>query len=96
MCTFRILYFSIIIISAVKSVNTHTHNVTRTRLHTHLYTHTHQHALTYVCTWIHKCTHTHTQAGHTALYSAASNGCEDIVEMLLQSKADPDLTDTVI
>lgn len=43
-----------------------------------------------------KCTHTHTQAGHTALYSAASNGYEDIVEMLLQSKADPDLTDTVI
>ena len=39
--------------------------------------------------------HSCTQCGHTALYFATSDGHEDVVELLLQAKADPNLTDMV-
>ena len=62
---------------------THMNAPTNTHMNTtHIYTHAH--------------THIYTQYGRTALYFAASHGYEDIVELLLESKADPDLTDKVI
>ena len=39
---------------------------------------------------------TYIQDGYTALHFAASNGHEDVVELLLGTGADPDLTDMVI
>ena len=47
-------------------------------------THTHTH------------THTHTQEGYTALMAAAESQHEDIVELLIEVHADPDLQDEVI
>jgi len=41
------------------------------------------------------CTHI-SQAGWTALYFAAEKGHEDIVELLLEAKADPELKTQVI
>ena len=40
--------------------------------------------------------HTYTQHGQTALHRAAHYGHEDVVELLLEAKGDPDLTDMVI
>ena len=40
-------------------------------------------------------TYTHTQDGRTALYFAACNGCEDVVELLLEANANPDWKYTV-
>ena len=57
---------------------------TCTHTHTHIYTHTHTH------------THTHTQQGYTALMAAAESQHEDIVELLIDVHADPDLQDEVI
>jgi len=42
------------------------------------------------------CPHTSTQDGSTALHLAASKGHENVVELLLEAKAEPDLTDNVI
>jgi len=79
---------------------THIHTVTY--IYTHACTHscTHMNVPT-IHTWTphiytHAHTHTCTQYGRTALYFAASYGHEDIIELLLESKADPDLTDKVI
>ena len=41
-------------------------------------------------------THTHTQEGDTALMAAAASQHEDIVELLTEVHADPDLQDEVI
>ena len=41
-------------------------------------------------------THTHTQEGDTALMAAAESQHEDIVELLIEVHADPDLQDEVI
>ena len=40
-------------------------------------------------------THTHNQDGRTALHFAAQGGHEDVVELLFEAKADPDLRDKV-
>ena len=47
--------------------------------------------ITYTCT----CTYTCTQYGQTALYFAAHYGHEDVVELLLEAMADPNLSDMV-
>lgn len=41
-------------------------------------------------------THIYTQYGHPALYLAAFNGHEDLIELLLDANADTNLTDKVI
>ena len=51
---------------------------------THMYTHTHTHI------------YIHTQQGYTALMAAAASQHEDIVELLTEVHADPDLQDEVI
>ena len=48
------------------------------------------------CTPTHMYTHTHTQQGYTALIAAAESQHEDIVELLIEVHADPDLQDEVI
>jgi len=63
-------------------VHTHTHTHTHTHKHIHIHTHTH--------------THTHTQQGYTALIAAAESQHENIVEVLIEVHADPDLQDEVI
>jgi len=40
-------------------------------------------------------THTHIQDGRTALHFAAQGVHEDVMELLLEAKADPDLRDKV-
>ena len=85
---------------------THTHMLTNSCTlmppHTCMYIHSHMHmnaTHTYICTCVTPAqmhTHIYTQYGHPALYFAASNGHEDVVELLLGAKADPDLTDVVI
>ena len=40
-------------------------------------------------------THHFTQDGRTAFYTAAQQGHEDVVELLLEAKADPELKDKV-
>ena len=40
--------------------------------------------------------HTHTQYGYTALMAAAESQHEDVVELLTEAHADPDLQDEVI
>jgi len=54
----------------------------------HLYSHPHVHTHTH--------TYTHTQRGYTALIAAAESQHEDIVELLIEAHADPDLQDEVI
>ena len=41
-------------------------------------------------------THTHVQDGYTALLLAADEGHEDVVQLLIEVDADPDLQDQVI
>ena len=41
-------------------------------------------------------THTHVQYGYTALLLAADEGQEDVVQLLIEVDADPDLQDQVI
>ena len=41
-------------------------------------------------------THTHVQDGYTALLLAADEGHEDVVQLLIEVDADPDLQDEVI
>jgi len=41
----------------------------------------------------HICTNTYTQDGYSAIDIAACNGHKDVVELLLDLKADPELTD---
>ena len=41
-------------------------------------------------------THTHTQFGSNALHLAVQEGHKDVVELLLEAKADPDIPDKVI
>ena len=67
-------------------------------MHTHMRSqiHTRAHARNVMHTYIHTHTFVYKQYGHTALYLAAFNRCEDVVELLLGAKADPDLTDRVI
>ena len=48
------------------------------------------------CTPTHTHTHTHTQQGYTALIAAAESQHEDIVELLIEVHADPDLQAEVI
>ena len=69
---------------------THTHTNTHTHVHTHVHTHTYTH--THTRTHI----HTHTQQGITALIAAAVFQHEDIVQLLIEVPADPDLQDEVI
>ena len=61
------------------------------------YTYPCTHARTDVHT--HTCTHTHTrlytQWGETALHIAVDQEHEDVVELLLEANADPDLADKV-
>ena len=52
-------------------------------MHTHTHTHT--------CTQ-----HTHVQNGYTALLLAADQEHEDVVQLLIELDADPDLQDEVI
>ena len=49
-------------------------------------------------TFMHVCTHTrlYTQWGETALHVAVREEREDVVEVLLEANADPDLPDKVI
>ena len=49
------------------------------------------------CPHIHKCTHTHdyTQSGETALHDAVNQGHEDVIDILLEAKIDPDVADKV-
>lgn len=54
--------------------------------------HTWMQTLNYMHTHAHSCT----QYGHTALYFAAHYGHEDVVELLLEAEADPDIADMVI
>ena len=75
----------------------HSHNIL-TFAHVHTYT-----TLAYIHeTCMHTCTctchtvHIYTQDGCTALYRAAANGHDDVVELLLKAKADPDKTFMVI
>ena len=87
-------------------IHAHTHTHTHTCTHTHTHTHTRAHAQ---YTHIHTCTHniptytrarTHeqynTQWGGTALYIAVREECEDIVDLLLEANADPDMPVKVI
>ena len=66
------------------------HTCTLTDTHTCTYPHTH--------TFMHVCTHTqlYTQTGETALHIAVREEREDIVELLLEANADPDLPKKVI
>ena len=61
----------------------------------HMHEHTHTHTHTRTCTHAHIHTHApiHTQDGYSAIDIAACSGHEDIVELLLDVKADPELTD---
>ena len=51
------------------------------------YAHIHTHACTYACTH----PSTHTQSGETALHIAVREERDDIVELLLEANADPDM-----
>lgn len=53
------------------------------------YTHTHAHTYSHIIIFPHAYTHSCMQA--RALHFAASNGHEDVVELLLGAKADPEL-----
>ena len=46
------------------------------------------------CPHIHN-THDYTQSGDTALHYAVNQGCEDVVELLLEANIDPDVADKV-
>ena len=51
----------------------------------------------HVCSNAYTCTYTHiSQDGRTALHLAAQKGHEDVVELLLEAKADPELKMKVI
>ena len=54
--------------------------------HTHMYAHTRAHIRTCI----------HIQDGYITIDIAASNGHEDVVQLLLDLKGDPDLTDKEI
>ena len=54
------------------------------RMHAHTHPHTHTHTQLY------------TQSGETALHIAVREECDDIVELLLEANADPDLPVKVI
>ena len=66
----------------------YTYPCTYVCMHTHMYTHTHN--TTYTLTWL------YTQSGETALYIAVREEREDIVELLLEASADPDVPIKVI
>ena len=55
-------------------------------MHTHVHVHTH--------TYTRACMHT--QYGYSAVDLAACNGHKDVVELLLDLKADPEVTDEEI
>ena len=66
-------------------------------MHTHLFTHMHTHTPTQTTAHnAYSCTHTCTQDGFAALYFAVTNGHEDVVNLLLGVKADPNLSDMVM
>ena len=66
-------------------------------LHISIHIRTHSHTCMYVYTHTPIHTHTHnTQSGETALHIAVQEEFDDIVELLLEANADPDLTDEVI
>ena len=71
-------------------MNTHAHT------HTSMYTCTHTHTCTHAYTRIHTHARMHTQDGYSAIDIAAYSGHEDVVELLLDLKADPELTDEQI
>ena len=76
---------------------TFSYNFIRPQLYTHPHLHhppTHPHLLTY--THAHTHTHTHKQKGCTALLLAAEFQHEDVVELLIEVDADPDLQVKVI
>ena len=51
---------------------------------------------THTPTFLPTSTHTHVQYGYTALLLAADEGQEDVVQLLIEVDADPDLQDEVI
>jgi len=51
---------------------------------------------THTPTFLPTSTHTHVQDGCTALLLAADKGHEDVVQLLIEAHADPDLQDEVI
>ena len=51
---------------------------------------------THTPTFLPTSTHTHVQYGYTALLLAADEGHEDVVQLLIEVDADPDLQDQVI
>ena len=51
---------------------------------------------THTPTFLPTSTHTHVQYGWTALLLAADEGQEDVVQLLIEVDADPDLQDKVI
>ena len=51
---------------------------------------------THTPTFLPTSTHTHVQNGYTAFLLAADEGQEDVVQLLIEVDADPDLQDEVI
>ena len=51
---------------------------------------------THTSTFLPTSTHTHVQDGYTALLLAADREHEDVVQLLIEVDADPDLQDEVI
>ena len=62
----------------------HIHTCTHTLAHTHTRVHVHAHTYTHI--------HTH-KDGYSAIDIAAHSGHEDVVELLLDVKTDPELSD---
>ena len=76
-------------------MHTYTHTCTHTHTHMHTHAHTYTHTLAHTHTRTCTCPHIHTrtQDGYSAIDIAACSGHEDIVELLLDVKTDPDLND---
>jgi len=70
----------------------YTHTRTNIHMHTHIHTHAHIHAYT-TDTHSHTHTHTHTRTHIAVLHLAARGGDTTLLEMLLDSSADPYVVD---